>query len=553
MSNNNNNRTNIINTDNNGAQKRAELDTESSKNWFRKHYKLEDEAEAEEANEDDENDENENDDDDVKNTLALHYDKDFAQRKFELLEVSDDVYDELFSRKDDDDDDDDSTREIIFKGDYDEEAVLCTKEKTYQVKRVETSNTVLLLAPPEVYDRGLIERDSRGRKIAKAHAEVKSHLDLTEIAPRFRKLYDKFMSVSAFTKQSCEKASLDAEDLANGAYEFTFLLSKIQASEKELREQLWNPSSLINAVRISSSSSSSSFTHDDVELWKGIEEDAIESVLDWIVVCLAENGDDDKFDFSSKKNPELVPEDVYAVSEKKFPLEICEFALRKFSCSSSSSSSSSSNDDDFDRAVDDDDNNKKRQKMTTTTSASKRNHRYKLDFKKVVRFKLERYIKHRYEQNAKINFQEVIEKVSESIAIDEIKMDLLQALNIIITVGDEKVVEEQKRAVIKKLFAGLAIITSDNDFKRGLADALVANVMPEEPKDRFAVLWKAKPKWTLEELEPYLEGMIQTPGVTQESMLLKFCRLSSHNVVLQQQQHNNNNGDADNSVLYSKR
>ena len=132
-------------------------------------------------------------------------------------------------------------------------------------------------------------------------------------------------------------------------------------------------------------------------------------------------------------------------------------------------------------------------------------------------------------------------------------MDLLQALNIIITVGDEKVVEEQKRAVIKKLFAGLAIITSDNDFKRGLADALVANVMPEEPKDRFAVLWKAKPKWTLEELEPYLEGMIQTPGVTQESMLLKFCRLSSHNVVLQQQHNNNNNGDADNSVLYSKR
>jgi sister chromatid cohesion protein DCC1 len=38
--------------------------------------------------------------------------------------------------------------EMAFKGAPDEEAVLCTRDKTYAVKRVETSNTLLLLQPP---------------------------------------------------------------------------------------------------------------------------------------------------------------------------------------------------------------------------------------------------------------------------------------------------------------------------------------------------------------------------------------------------------------------
>ena len=77
---------------------------------------------------------------------------------------------------------------IEFKGEPEEEAVLCTKNKTFVVKRVDTSNTLLLCAPPGKFDDGTIERDANGKKIAKTHAQVSSHLDLTEIAPRLEKL-----------------------------------------------------------------------------------------------------------------------------------------------------------------------------------------------------------------------------------------------------------------------------------------------------------------------------------------------------------------------------
>ena len=127
-----------------------------------------------------------------------------------------------------------------------------------------------------------------------------------------------------------------------------------------------------------------------------------------------------------------------------------------------------------------------------------------------MRFKLERYIKHRFEQNAKFNYLEAIKAVNEEIIIDKFKIDI-----------------DEDKKTMDALFAGLAFFASENEFKRNVASALVANAMPREPKDRFAVLWKSKPKWLLTELEPYLEGMVKTPGMTREAMLLKYCRVSS--------------------------
>ena len=137
-------------------------ETEEDANWFQTHYDLKPDGE----------------------TFALHYDADFHSRKYELLEVSDDVYEQLM----DTNGDEDTPTTIEFKGEPDEEAVLCTKTKTFVVKRVETSNTLLLCAPPGALDDGTIEVDENGRKIAKTHAQVSSHLDLTEIAPRLDKL-----------------------------------------------------------------------------------------------------------------------------------------------------------------------------------------------------------------------------------------------------------------------------------------------------------------------------------------------------------------------------
>ena len=140
-----------------------------------------------------------------------------------------------------------------------------------------------------------------------------------------------------------------------------------------------------------------------------------------------------------------------------------------------------------------------------------------------MQFKLERYIKHRFEQNAKFNYIEVINAVNEEITIDEFKIDIVKK-------GEEKEEEDAKTTMnaCTALFAGLAFFASENDYKRNIASALVANAMPREPKDRFMELWKSKPKWLLSELEPYLEGMVKTPGMIQEAMLLKYCRVSTN-------------------------
>lgn len=43
------------------------------------------------------------------------------------------------------------------------------------------------------------------------------------------------------------------------------------------------------------------------------------------------------------------------------------------------------------------------------------------------------------------------------------------------------------------------------------------------PRERFDALFALKPRWTMEELEPYVMGV---PGMTVEAQLLKFTRVS---------------------------
>ena len=463
------------------GSKDATKETEEDANWFQTHYDLKPDGE----------------------TFALHYDADFHSRKYELLEVSDDVYEQLM----DTNGDEDTPTTIEFKGEPDEEAVLCTKTKTFVVKRVETSNTLLLCAPPGALDDGTIEVDENGRKIAKTHAQVSSHLDLTEIAPRLDKLKmmleKKFMLRKSSVEEEQEEEEEGTADGDETSYGFDFLLSKVQASEMELKNALENPSSLINAVKVGENR------------WRGIDEEAIEYVLGIVMASAVESG---KYDFSRKESVEITAPEAFEFTDKKFPIEVLDFVLRKFGFNNSTTTTTTT---------------------TTTTSVGKKREREGEEEEEggekaatsssstakdlVVQFKLERYIKHRFEQNAKFNYIEVINAVNEEITVDEFKIDIVKK-------GEEKEEEDAKTTMdaCTALFAGLAFFASENDYKRNIASALVANAMPREPKDRFMELWKSKPKWLLSELEPYLEGMVKTPGMTQEAMLLKYCRVSTN-------------------------
>ena len=64
----------------------------------------------------------------------LVYAADFDANEIELLELPDDLLQRAREGE-----------ELVFKGGPDEEAVLCTSDATYLLKRVETSNTLLLM------------------------------------------------------------------------------------------------------------------------------------------------------------------------------------------------------------------------------------------------------------------------------------------------------------------------------------------------------------------------------------------------------------------------
>ena len=81
--------------------------------------------------------------------VDLVYGRDFDANEVELLELPDDLLAKVQSGEE----------ELCFKGGPDDEAVLCTSDATYLVKRVETSNTLLLMQPPG----GITPRDGAER------------------------------------------------------------------------------------------------------------------------------------------------------------------------------------------------------------------------------------------------------------------------------------------------------------------------------------------------------------------------------------------------------
>lgn len=54
---------------------------------------------------------------------------------------------------------------VVFKGDQNESAVLCTKTKTYDVKQAETSNSILILPELTFPDEECISTELTSRKV----------------------------------------------------------------------------------------------------------------------------------------------------------------------------------------------------------------------------------------------------------------------------------------------------------------------------------------------------------------------------------------------------
>ncbi|XP_033225073.1 sister chromatid cohesion protein DCC1 [Belonocnema kinseyi] len=122
---------------------------------------------------------------------------------------------------------------LSFRGETGEFVVLCTKDRTYDVREAETSNS-LLLVPNLKFHTEIIDSESNNRSIE--DLEVKgnfaSYLEVREIKPRFNKL-TQILGETAFRGIEYEKG-IDKEKL----FDWDKLRSKIQASDEELKQAL---------------------------------------------------------------------------------------------------------------------------------------------------------------------------------------------------------------------------------------------------------------------------------------------------------------------------
>ena len=87
----------------------------------------------------------------------------------------------------------------------------------------------------------------------------------------------------------------------------------------------------------------------------------------------------------------------------------------------------------------------------------------------------------------------------------------------------DAVPEELRNACHENLLRGLALVEKAADGSGGVVRPYRADQLSKVPKERFDALFALKPRWTREELDPYMQS---APGMTVEAQLLKFTRVS---------------------------
>ncbi|KAK8996561.1 hypothetical protein V6N11_081831 [Hibiscus sabdariffa] len=133
---------------------------------------------------------------------------------------------------------------VTLRGQPDEDAVLCTKSKTYSVKFVGTSNSVLLVPPADYSTSHEIQQGCDGenfkQKVAASVIKVApGNMELVEVAPRL----DKLKSILSENLYGSDEA-LPMEDLefmersVKKLYKWDDLINKVQASDDELKAGL---------------------------------------------------------------------------------------------------------------------------------------------------------------------------------------------------------------------------------------------------------------------------------------------------------------------------
>lgn len=133
---------------------------------------------------------------------------------------------------------------MTLRGTPDEDAVLCTASKTYAVKFVGTSNSVLLIPPsdevPELRNNG-----DDHMAVAPVLKVAPGCMELVEVAPKLDELKSLLsQNPYSFSETSEMDTSEEREKTYTGLYKWEDLVNRIQASDEELKLGLQSLSAL---------------------------------------------------------------------------------------------------------------------------------------------------------------------------------------------------------------------------------------------------------------------------------------------------------------------
>lgn len=118
---------------------------------------------------------------------------------------------------------------LTIRGDDIENAVICSKEKTFEIKEAETSNSLMLVDRVTLPDK--VDKSSSDRRIgwSSVGGVFHKYIEIIEIRPKLRKLRD-VLSRNLYTEDS-RRENMKGMTISE-------LLDTVQASEEELRQGL---------------------------------------------------------------------------------------------------------------------------------------------------------------------------------------------------------------------------------------------------------------------------------------------------------------------------
>ena len=444
------------------------------------------------------------------------YARDFDANEVELLELPPDLLEKIQSGEE----------SLSFKGAPDDEAVLCTSDRTFLVKRVETSNTLLVMQPAGGIDRTVVgdvegeddrdldhpsdsdgptpkrrRRDSaaaadngtpaaaengNGTPAAEngtpalpdltAYAEASSHLELVPTEPKLDAMWLALRSPPhAYAGADVDRdadaawaASLDDTEFGEEGVPDPpprgFTLDELDADARASRAEIQSALDVGPAFR------------GDDGRWRGIDEEYLEHAMDIAVVTAQGNG----WELGAIPGGAV----ANAMIADGFPAAVTAKALATFCSRAGGGGGGGGGGGDGDDVT------------------------WSVDAAKLCAAKASRVL------------DEAPPGGGGGSGAPRWRLDAF------LERWRSKTPEDVRGGCVEANLRGLALVDKAADGGGGFVRAFRASQLPRNLKERFAAIFAFKPRWTLEELEPYLKA---TADATVEAQLLKYTRVSQPN------------------------